>query len=307
MTDADVDGSHIRTLLLTFLYRNYPRLVDGGHIYIAQPPLYKIKKGKTEQYLKDDAELNTYFMAAGGEGIKIDIGTSTLGDEQIDELGKEFLLLKNLQARLERLYPESILIALRATEKFATEADLTEATVARWVFAFERSLQAVLGESEKLSVQLHYATSSDFRIALEFFANGSPYTVDIKRETLLSAEFKQLSRLGQLLDGALDEGSAIIKSDGAREQITSLYAAFVSMLASAQKGFYVQRYKGLGEMNPEQLWETTMNEETRTILQVGVQSAFAADKLFSDLMGDEVEPRREFIEKHALSEVNIDI
>ena len=118
---------------------------------------------------------------------------------------------------------------------------------------------------------------------------------------------RELSRLGALLDGVLAEDSTIKKSDESEEQIFSLYDAFVKMLSAAQKGFYVQRYKGLGEMNPEQLWETTMNEETRTILQVGVQSAFAADKLFSDLMGDEVEPRREFIEKHALSEVNIDI
>ena len=172
---------------------------------------------------------------------------------------------------------------------------------------FEKQLLAILGEGGRLSVELEYDSSSSFQINLSFFVNGSPHSLELKRETLLSTEIKELARLGALLDGALSEGSVIRKSDGSEEPIASLYDAFVKMLSAAQKGFYVQRYKGLGEMNPEQLWETTMDAETRTILQVGVQSAFTADKLFSDLMGDEVEPRREFIEKHALSEVNIDI
>ncbi len=307
MTDADVDGSHIRTLLLTFLYRNYPKLVDAGHIYIAQPPLYKIKKGKAEHYLKDDVELNAYFMSAGTEGVQIDLKTSVLGTEQINELGKEFLVLNNLQARLARLYPESILTALRATPVFVPETDIKEEAVANWATEFEKQLLTVLGDGGNLNLELDYDSSSSFQINLDFFTNGSSNSLQLKRETLLSPEMRELSRLGTLLDGVLAGESAIKKSDGSEEQITSLYDAFVKMLAAAQKGFYVQRYKGLGEMNPEQLWETTMNEETRTILQVGVQSAFAADKLFSDLMGDEVEPRREFIEKHALSEVNIDI
>ncbi len=307
MTDADVDGSHIRTLLLTFLYRNYPKLVDAGHIYIAQPPLYKIKKGKTEHYLKDDLELNAYFMAAGTEGVQIDLTTSVLGAEQINELGKEFLVLNSLKERLERLYPEGVLTALRATAAFVSETEIKKETVANWATDFEKQLLAILGEGGRLSVELEYDSSSSFQINLSFFVNGSPHSLELKRETLLSTEIKELARLGALLDGALSEGSVIRKSDGSEEPIASLYDAFVKMLSAAQKGFYVQRYKGLGEMNPEQLWETTMDAETRTILQVGVQSAFTVDKLFSDLMGDEVEPRREFIEKHALSEVNIDI
>jgi DNA gyrase subunit B len=193
------------------------------------------------------------------------------------------------------------------TSVFVAEIEIKEEIVAKWAVEFERELLAVLGDSGKLKLQLDYDSSSSFQVNLNFFTNGSPHSVTLKRETLLSPEIRELGRLGTLLDGALAKDSVIKKSDGSEEPISSLYDAFNKMLAAAQKGFYVQRYKGLGEMNPEQLWETTMNEETRTILQVGVQSAFAADKLFSDLMGDEVEPRRLFIEKHALSEVNIDI
>ncbi len=307
MTDADVDGSHIRTLLLTFLYRNYQELVDGGHIYIAQPPLYKIKKGKTEHYLKDDNELSTYFMSAATEDVQFDLVTSTIEAEKIRDLGKEFLLLKNIHARLERRYPESVLKTLRAISEISSEAELKEDSVARWCSEFEQKLVAVIGESGQVQVVLDFTSNIDFRFKINLLSNGSPLSIELKRETLLSSEMMQLSRLGTLFDGKLAPGSAVVKNDGSRKEISSLFQAFTDILAAAQKGFYVQRYKGLGEMNPEQLWETTMNEETRTILQVRVQSAPVADKLFSDLMGDEVEPRREFIEKHALSEINIDI
>jgi DNA gyrase subunit B len=307
MTDADVDGSHIRTLLLTFLYRNYRELITRGHIYIAQPPLYKVKKGKQERYLKDDGELDDYFMSSATSNVEIQLPKGLLSKEELLEVSNKYLLLKKIITKLEHSLSRVILYAVKTVQNPDFINNNSKEKVVSWSAAMGIAIQKMLNTERAVDADVRYETSTNFSVKFAFIENGSLVHKEIKQDFLFSTEYQQVSRLSASFDSEVGEGSYILKSDGSQNRITSLADAFDQLLSSAQRGVYVQRYKGLGEMNPDQLWETTMNSETRRLLQVTVNSFDTANKIFSDLMGDEVEPRRDFIDKHAAMTRNLDI
>ncbi|MGR8920143.1 MAG: DNA topoisomerase (ATP-hydrolyzing) subunit B [Gammaproteobacteria bacterium] len=305
MTDADVDGSHIRTLLLTFFYRQMPELIERGHVYIAQPPLYKVKKGKQERYLKDDSELGGYFMEMATGDVEIDLGDSRIGRERLVELGREYLLLEQIQQRLCQRYPDPLLRALRLAPTLENPESMERDDLAAWTGAFRDQLEAIVGERAILGLEFSLSGPERWNVEVRLNRNGSLQLANLEREFFQSSEYRHLSRLGQLFDTPLAAGSAIVRGEE-RSEVDTLGSAFADLLEQARRGTSVQRYKGLGEMNPEQLWETTMSADTRNLVQVCIEDAFAADEIFSTLMGDQVEPRREFIERHALTVTNLD-
>ncbi len=307
MTDADVDGSHIRTLLLTFLYRHYRELITRGHIYIAQPPLYKVKKGKQERYLKDDSELDDYFMSSATADVAVQLPGGLLSKDDLLEESKKYLLLKKILAKLELNLSSIMLEAVKAAKNPDFINDNTEEKVVSWSEEMKIIIQKNLNTERVVDAEVHYESSTSFSINFAFIQNGSLVHKEVKQDFLFGSDYQQMSRLSADFDSELGEGSYILKNDGSQNSVTSLTDAFDKLLTAAQRGVYVQRYKGLGEMNPDQLWETTMNNETRRLLQVTVNSFDTANKIFSDLMGDEVEPRRDFIEKHTEMARNVDI
>ena len=307
MTDADVDGSHIRTLLLTFLYRHYRELITRGHIYIAQPPLYKIKKGKQERYLKDDAELDDYFMSSATADVAVQLPRGLLSKDELLEESKKYLLLKKITAKLEHNLSSIMLDAVKTAKNPDFINDNSEEKVVSWSEEMKTIIQKNLNTERVVDAAVQYESSTSFSINFAFIQNGSLVHKEVKQDFLFGSDYQQISRLSADFDSELGEGSYISKNDGTQNPITSLTDAFDKLLSAAQRGVYVQRYKGLGEMNPDQLWETTMNNETRRLLQVTVNSFDTANKIFSDLMGDEVEPRRDFIEKHTDMARNVDI
>ncbi len=305
MTDADVDGSHIRTLLLTFFYRQMPELVQNGHVYIAQPPLYKVKKGKHERYLKDDQALNQHFLDIGLQGTAINLVDSELTSEQLDAIGRDYLLLGQIEKRLATRFPAAVLSAFRRCHLLGQEVLSDRTALDSWCEDLRTTLALILETHQQVSVRMNFQTPSHWALEIQFVVNGSLTSTVLDREFFVSSEYQHLARLGQLFDGSLAPGSGIQR--GAEEApIQTLGAAFADILEQARKGSSVQRYKGLGEMNPDQLWETTMSSETRNLMQVRIEDAVAADQIFSTLMGDQVEPRREFIERHARTATNLD-
>ena len=305
MTDADVDGSHIRTLLLTFFYRQMPELVQNGHVYIAQPPLYKVKKGKHERYLKDDQALNQHFLDIGLQGTAINLVDSELSTEQLDAIGRDYLLLGQIEKRLATRFPAAVLSAFRRSPLLGQEVLSDRTALDSWSEDLRTTLALILETHQQVSVRMNFQTPSHWALEIQFVVNGSLTSTVLDREFFVSSEYQHLARLGQLFDGSLAPGSRIQR--GAEEApIQTLGAAFADILEQARKGSSVQRYKGLGEMNPDQLWETTMSSETRNLMQVRIEDAVAADQIFSTLMGDQVEPRREFIERHARTATNLD-
>ena len=305
MTDADVDGSHIRTLLLTFFYRQMLELIERGHVYIAQPPLYKVKKGKQERYLKDDGELGTYFMEVATTDCRIDLGENSLSGDKLIEIGREYLLLEQIQARLEMRYPSIVLHGLRRCTALENAMFVSRDNLAEWTDGLRADIVRGMGERNVLGVELSYNNPDRWNIEIRLANNGSLLRANLEREFFASSEYRHLNRLGRLFDDALAPGSVIERGDE-RTEIENLGSAFTTLLNDARRGTLVQRYKGLGEMNPDQLWDTTMNAETRSLVQVRIEDGVAADQIFSTLMGDQVEPRREFIERHARSVTNLD-
>lgn len=306
MTDADVDGSHIRTLLLTFFYRQMPELVERGHIYIAQPPLYKVKKGKNERYLKDEPELDSYFMELAINDTEIGLGESRLSVERLAEVGREYLFLQQIQRRLEARYAPIVLKGLRRAKELKNPELSTRESLNEWLVNFRTGLEQVIGDDRQSpTIDLIYQSADSWSLLIRAVINGSLLTSRLEREFFSSAEYRHLNRLGQLFDDGNEASVTVFRGDDATAA-ASLGEAFSALLDTTRRGVTVQRYKGLGEMNPEQLWETTMNLETRNLMQVKIEDAVAADQIFSTLMGDQVEPRREFIERHALSVTNLD-
>ncbi len=306
MTDADVDGSHIRTLLLTFFYRQMPELVERGHIFIAQPPLYKVKKGKNERYLKDDPELDSYFMELAINDTAIDLGGVRLSSDRLAEAGREYLFLQQIQRRLEARYAPVVLKGLRRALELKNPELATRDSVNEWLVSFSAALNLVIGDDrQSATIDLIYQSADTWSLLIRAVINGSLLTSRLEREFFSSAEYRHLNRLGQLFDDEQPAAVVVNRGDDVTT-LNSMGAAFAVLLDTTRRGVTVQRYKGLGEMNPEQLWETTMNLETRNLMQVMIEDAVAADQIFSTLMGDQVEPRREFIERHALSVTNLD-
>jgi DNA gyrase subunit B len=307
MTDADVDGSHIRTLLLTFFYRHLPELINRGYIYIAQPPLYKLSKGKQFQYVKDDGELENILLQNALEQASIHTGITTLSGNVLENIARQFQTCEKMTKRLSRLYPEMMLIALREAQ-FLEEQDFSnESRMKQWCHHFSEILKTKISNTTSFEVN----TSHD--IELNLFVpeiirkhHGVKHAFVLKRDFFVAPEYKAISELGKTLQGLIEKNATVQRGDKKME-ISNFEQALVWLLQEAKRGVNVQRYKGLGEMNPDQLWETTMNPDTRILLKVSIQDAIAADEICSTLMGDEVEPRRVFIETNALSVVNLDV
>ena len=309
MTDADVDGSHIRTLLLTFFYRQMPELVENGYIYIAQPPLYKIKKGKQEKYVKDDAELNDYLLqvALDKAALYPAEGVPAIKDIALEELSKNYLTVNGIRERLASRYNETFLNELMKMPRLTEEELGNKSVVSDWVNKINKSMNQDDNFSLNFKVHLQEKADSEFEIHVQEIRHGVTHEFIIPSEFFHSGEYKNIMNFSEQLDGLLTEGEAYIERGEKRVQVDTFEQAHSWLINESKRGQHIQRYKGLGEMNPEQLWETTLDSNVRRLLQVRIEDAVAADEIFTTLMGDHVEPRRDFIESNALSVSNIDI
>jgi DNA gyrase subunit B len=310
MTDADVDGSHIRTLLLTFFYRQMPDLVENGHLFIAQPPLYKVKRGKQERYLKDEATLEDHLIELGTENIRVRATN--------DGNGLAGQPLQNFIKKVARWEKLMALTARKKKNRTIVEGLLLESGFNEGTLKDEKALKSLMNrltsyvnlmapDQAPLSCSLAEDPEHDcFKLICATRANGTGFQTVIDREFLTSPEYKEIKKLFTDLIG-LGLPPYSLENGDHRAQLRSLTELLEYVMEGGKKGQYIQRYKGLGEMNPEQLWDTTMNPETRILLQVRIEDAVEANDIFSTLMGDEVEPRRKFIEEHALTVKNLDI
>ncbi|RME32756.1 MAG: DNA topoisomerase (ATP-hydrolyzing) subunit B [Gammaproteobacteria bacterium] len=306
MTDADVDGSHIRTLLLTFFYRQMPELIERGHIYIAQPPLYKVKKGKREMYVKDDQALNRYLMGLilKDATLKVSESAEPLKEETLTRLGEEYLKLIEVLSRLERRYDRSLLLTIRSMPSVDAGFLQDEAKAAEWFGQLEERLNSA-GGRDRWEVRLrHYPEQAGYCGEVQNLTYAGHVQL-LDEDFFSSVEYRRLMLLARDIDDLMKEGAQVSLGDRSCG-IGTVFDAFSWLMQEVRRGMTIQRYKGLGEMNPEQLWETTMDAERRNLLQVRVEDALAADEVFTTLMGDQVEPRRAFIEHHALSVTNLD-
>ncbi|MBU2754587.1 DNA topoisomerase (ATP-hydrolyzing) subunit B [Acidithiobacillus sp. CV18-2] len=304
MTDADVDGSHIRTLLLTFFYRQMAELVERGHVYIAQPPLYKVKKGRDERYIKDDNELAAYLreLAMQGAAFHAETGRSVT-EETLAAMMRQYQTIDALVARLERRYPQALLWAMASVP-----APLEDASDAQWAayaqaLAAEMEVTALAGENWQIE---WLGTAEEPRLLVSRQLHGSREQRYLDSQYFFSSDFRHLRKYASEVEAGLGQGARIERGEKGSD-VRRFREAMQWLLADARRGVEIQRYKGLGEMNPEQLWETTMNAENRRLVRVDVEDAIAADEVFSMLMGDAVEPRRRFIEENARYVSRLDI
>ncbi|MCB1604585.1 MAG: DNA topoisomerase (ATP-hydrolyzing) subunit B [Gammaproteobacteria bacterium] len=305
MTDADVDGSHIRTLLLTFFYRQTPELIERGHIYIGQPPLYKVKYGKQENYIKDDEELNNYLLARAIENTSLHYQKNTppLTGLGLEQLIKQHLDVKSITKRLSIIHDKQVMRLLLNTDVIGSEKLSNKQELKSWCEKAQQLLNKEVKAGVSWSVDL--SKESD---AIEFIenANGLVNTTTLKYSFFESSDYKAIADLTQQTLDLITTDSYFLKNEKTFE-FNNLEDGINQLFAIAKKGLTISRFKGLGEMNPEQLWETTMDPETRRLLQVTIEDAVGADEIFSTLMGDVVEPRREFIEQNALYVTNLDV
>jgi len=307
MTDADVDGSHIRTLLLTFFYRQMNELIERGHIYIAQPPLYKVKKGKQEQYVKDDDELNAWLLQQALDGTRLFINKESpaITISALEDLARSYLSAQTVISRVSRR------IDINALKEMTNLAGLQESALSEPETIREYADKLlILLEKHKLT-GIHYRASVETdeegrpRLHLVRQVHGLDHDYWLGHDFFMSPDYHVLGQLGNKLEGLLGKDAYIERNDK-QATANSFEEVMDWLMAQARKGQNIQRYKGLGEMNPDQLWDTTMNPATRRMLQVRIEDVIAADEVFTTLMGDQVEPRREFIEKNALAATNID-
>ena len=309
MTDADVDGAHIRTLLLTFFYRQMPELIDRGHVYIAQPPLYKVKKGKQEQYLKDDQDLNNYFLqtALDNAALIVTAGAPPLAGESLENLARTFLAVMASINRLSLRYDAILLEKLIYMPKLDERMIENPAELEAWIKELEARLNTDLRISESCTLQkIDENDADEAGMLLTRKVHGIGNERLIPFDFFNSVEYRKIIELGTQLTDLLSE-DAVVKRGEKQQPVSSFKQALDWLMDDAKRGQHVQRYKGLGEMNPDQLWETTMNADSRRLLQVSIEDAVAADQIFATLMGDQVEPRRDFIETHALTVENLDV
>ncbi len=308
MTDADVDGSHIRTLLLTFFYRQMPELLNRGHIYIAQPPLYKVKRSKQERYLKDDDELQDLLLknALTDASLRGSARGTAIEGNALGNLCNAYLNVNQTIKRLSRRYDDNVLRQLiympTLTKELLKSAKKTEA----FVVELQRKLSAEHNGATRYDVTLGIGSHGDVHeILISRSEHGAVRHSRIDAEFVASGEYRSMRSLGEKIE-RFASGATVQRGDK-QEAVASFDAALEWLLAEARRGQTIQRYKGLGEMNPEQLWETTMDPQTRRLLKVNIEDGVAADEMFTTLMGDQVEPRRAFIERNALSVSNLDV
>ncbi len=305
MTDADVDGSHIRTLLLTFFYRQMKELVENGYIYIAQPPLYKVKKGKQERYIKDDPELNNYLMElAKTDAELLTDGKKVISGEELNDLGNDYLLLRSVRQRLATRYEPDLIEILRTMPVMMVEELNDPEGGSNWFKELQEKLNSVETGSYRVE-KLVEAEDKHAYAKVVFEKHGLIKEMILDDRFFASIEYQKLITLGRKVELQLTE-DAQIKRGEKTQPVKNIDEIFDWLFKEAKRGMHIQRYKGLGEMNAEQLWETTMSADSRSLLQVRIEDAIAADEIFTTLMGDQVEPRREFIETNALNVSNID-
>ena len=307
MTDADVDGSHIRTLLLTFFYRQMPELVENGYIYIAQPPLYKVKKGKQERYVKDDVELANYLLQVALDNTDLYVNSSApaLSGQALENLANQYIVVMESIKRLSQRYPAAVL------EKMITmnsiESSIDKESASAWFQELERRLATDETDlSYKIKVDNIDGENSHWRATISVLRHGISSDKVIDRDFFESGEYSAIKTLAGELKELLND-SAYIQRGDRKQEVSSFKQVMEWLMDEAKRGQHIQRYKGLGEMNPEQLWETTLDSENRRLLQVQIEDAIAADEIFTTLMGDQVEPRRDFIETNALNTANLDV
>ncbi|MEG3641430.1 DNA topoisomerase (ATP-hydrolyzing) subunit B [Magnetococcus sp. PR-3] len=307
MTDADVDGAHIRTLLLTFFYRQMPEIVERGHLYIAQPPLYRVAKGKQEQYLKDDDALNQLLMNYGLHGVEGRNGDKVMDEQALLELVRDAAKYRKMLDRLGR-HHDALALDIAASALNIDESILKDKAAAGALLeTFTQMLQERGGEEERLQVSLiHDPETSSEVILVERAVHGMLQFTRINLAMVHSAEYATMLKIAMSYEAQMGHNGLLVKNE--KETPAGRVADFLELvLTEGRRGLSIQRYKGLGEMNPDQLWETTMDPDVRTLLQVRVDDAVGADEVFTTLMGDTVEPRRDFIQENALNVTNLDV
>ena len=311
MTDADVDGSHIRTLLLTFFFRQMRELLERGHIYIAQPPLYKVKKGKQQRYVKDEEELAAYFLelSLNDAALFVNAEAPSVNSEQLESLTQDYQKLMDRLAKSARRYPLAVTRPLLRVPRVTNEMLTDEARMTAWCEHLTTILNELPDANASISLRPEQATDDSdeiFQPVISILLKGNREEVILTRPFFNGAEYRHLADMtDQILE--LIEPGAYVKRGERSLEIRHFGEAFDWLQSEARRGVDLQRYKGLGEMNPDQLWETTMDQNVRRMLQVSIDDAIGADRIFTTLMGDQVEPRRAFIEENALAVVNLDV
>jgi DNA gyrase subunit B len=308
MTDADVDGSHIRTLLLTFFFRQMPEIIDRGYLYIAQPPLFRVKKGRQEQYLKDEPALRDYLtnLALEGSAIHTNAGAPPISGKPLESLVLQYREVERIIDRLQRRFPMVILNMLINQGKLTSETMKSKAETNQWIKTLVHKLADQEVDGALYSYQL---TENELGetfpiITIRLHGIDRHYTID--KDFIESSDYNKIVTLGHAITDLIQEDGYVQRGEK-RQNVDNFIEALNWLMKESKKGLYIQRYKGLGEMNADQLWETTMDPSTRRMLQVSIEDAIAADQLFTTLMGDQVESRREFIQTNALNVHNLDI
>lgn len=309
MTDADVDGSHIRTLLLTFFFRQMPELIEKGYIYIAQPPLYKVKKGKQERYLKDEDALEEHLLngALDNASLYVNPEAPPISSTGLEQLVEEYKHTMAVIDKLSRLYPSKVLDRMVYLPVIEESNLSNESHMQDWLDRLEAMVDGISDESERFVFKLNKDEERGlFLPEIELTAHGIPHTYAITHDFFISDGYGKISELGNKINGLLEENAYVQRGDK-RVEVSTFAEALDWLMNESKRGYTIQRYKGLGEMNPDQLWETTMDPDNRRMLKVSIEDAIAADQIFTTLMGDNVEPRRDFIEKNALQVSNLDV
>jgi DNA gyrase subunit B len=309
MTDADVDGSHIRTLLLTFFYRQMRELVDRGHVYIAQPPLYKVKKGKQERYVKDDKELNTYLLQLAIEGAQLHLSEDTppILDLALENLARQYITILAIFDRLGQHITAEILEELLDLPPVGESMLLDDEAMAEWGESLVGRLNVKSSASMSYTMSVKGDEDSNrYGLVIAKRLHGVTSEIALGGDFFTGADYQPIAQFVEQAGDLFTPDSYVSRGER-RQPVARFSEVYEWLMHEARKGLNIQRYKGLGEMNPDQLWETTMDPENRRLLRVRIEDAIAADEVFTTLMGDNVEPRRDFIETNALNVSNLDV